>query len=182
MENGEPLLAHLVWQAAHEGGHAAGRHVLTGTAWAPRPQSDRLTRLRIGPSLRTMPIEVTVDKENDLVHRVVTGTNTTDEVLESLQAVLSHPDYRPGMRSLTDLREMKHLADANDIKRLARFLVGQANRLKPAKVAVVVSSQASYGMMRMLQVYCSELPIAIEIFDDLDEAERWLGLPVSAER
>jgi hypothetical protein len=36
--------------------------------------------------------------------------------------------------------------------------------------------------MRMLQTYCSELPIALEMFTELDEARRWLNLPASAER
>lgn len=122
-----------------------------------------------------MPIDVEVNKGDKLVCRTVTGMSSIDEMIASIQATLQHPDYRPGMRDLTDLREHVHKATRQDIERLAQWIIGHAEEVPSTKAAVVVSNMVSYGMTRMLQMHLDELPSEIAVFYDIDEAKRWLG-------
>ena len=43
-----------------------------------------------------------------------------------------------------------------------------------SKWAVVTKKEASFGMMRMLSVFLEKIPIYLEIFKSIDEAEKWL--------
>ena len=123
-----------------------------------------------------MPVDISIDKENGLVTRVIRGRVTTDEVLKSLKQVLDHPDYHQGIKSLTDLREVTPQAETVEIKKIAQLIKDQGERLKGGKAAVLVSTQITYGMMRMLQAYCDESPLEIRVFYSLDKAEAWLGI------
>jgi hypothetical protein len=114
--------------------------------------------------------------EKNLVHRELNGRVSAAEVIESIDSVVNHPDFRPGMQSLNDLREVENTADADYVMRVAQAMVSHTDRLASAKIAVVVSTELIYGMLRMLQSYISETPLEVMLFKDLDEAVDWLDL------
>jgi hypothetical protein len=43
-------------------------------------------------------------------------------------------------------------------------------------VALVVSRDMDYGLARMYEAYSQDLPVQIRIFDELEEAESWMGI------
>jgi hypothetical protein len=57
-----------------------------------------------------MPVNQTIDKRGGIIYRTVSGSVTMDELLRSFGSVLADVDYRPGMKSLTDMREVEHFA------------------------------------------------------------------------
>ena len=123
-----------------------------------------------------MPVRVSIDVEKNLVHRELHGRVSAEELLESIDAVVNDPDFRPGMKSLNDLRGVIHTADTEYVMKIAQALMGYADRLASAKVAIVVSADVVFGMMRMLQSYISDSPLDVMVFKDLDEAKEWLEL------
>lgn len=68
-----------------------------------------------------MPIDISIDREKDMVYRVIRGLVTTDEIVQSIEHTLNHADFHPGIKSLTDLREVIHQANIQDIKKIADF-------------------------------------------------------------
>jgi hypothetical protein len=123
-----------------------------------------------------MSIDVVIGKERCSVVRTISRAVGVDEVIASIEATLQHPEYRPGMKNLTDLREYVHGATKEDMARLAEHIIGHSGATRGTKAALVVSSTVSYGMARMLQTHLDDLPAQIAIFYDIDEAKRWLGL------
>jgi hypothetical protein len=125
-----------------------------------------------------MPLEVSIDTGKDLVTRIGRGLVTADEFVESLEDVVGSPEYHPGMKSLTDLRDTSHELVAEDIRRIAENLVTNRERHVDAKAAIVVSKAVSYGMSRMLQIHLDleGMPLAFSVFYDMDEAREWLGV------
>ncbi len=121
-----------------------------------------------------MPVEFSIDKENELLERTVTGKVTPEEVIASLEASISHPDYLPGMRSLTDMRDFVLSSTAEDIRQYATFLGAHMDMIKGMQAAVVVSRTVDYGLTRMLQAIADDPTFAIAVFYDIDEAKRWL--------
>jgi len=123
-----------------------------------------------------MPVVVRIDKQQGLVFRKATGTISVEELLASFLSVLQHPDYRSGMSSLNDLREVTVSSYSPQVKKIAEFLKNHSEQTGAARAALVVSSDAMFGMGRALQGFASRSPMEIEIFRDMGEARKWLGL------
>jgi hypothetical protein len=121
-----------------------------------------------------------VDKEAGIVYRTISGEVTTDELLRSYAAVLRHPDFRPGMKALTDMRGIKPKAFRSDVLRVAEFISKHEDEIGDLRIAVVVSADASYGIVRELEAELERTPVEIGLFRDMAEAEEWLGLPADA--
>lgn len=123
-----------------------------------------------------MPIHTAIDKTTEVLRRTLTGEVTVDELIASFEDSLSHPDYRAGMNSLTDLREYGHQSSTADIRKIADFFIGHTEDIRGGMAAIVVSQTVSYGMVRMLQAYLDASPVSVGVFYDLGEAEQWLGI------
>lgn len=116
-----------------------------------------------------------IDKEAGILYRTLTGVVTTDELLESFDEALRDPDYRPGMHMLADMREVTTTAHRADVARVASYVKGHLAEIGPLKVAVVAPTDASFGLIRMLQANIEEAPIELRVFREMGEAEQWLG-------
>ena len=123
-----------------------------------------------------MPVEVSIDVENNLVHRKLQGRVSAEELLESIDAVVNDPDFDPGMKSLNDLRGVIHTTDKEYVMKIAEAMMGHADKLASGKIAVVASADVVFGMMRMLESYISDSSLEVMVFKDLDEAKHWLAL------
>ena len=124
-----------------------------------------------------MAIVVAIDPQSHLVCRTVTGAYSLDQMIASIEATFQHPDYRPGMKELADLRECVHGATKEDIASLVEWVLGHREAATGARAAVVVSTAVTDGMSRMAQMYLDGFPSEIAVFYDMDEAKRWLGMP-----
>ena len=123
-----------------------------------------------------MPTRFRIDTEKNVVYRTIFGETSAEELLDSYSAVLEHPDYRPGMKSLTDMREVTPSTYRRDVLVLAQFVLEHRKEIGPLKVAVVVSREASFGMTRELTVELDESPVEMSVFRGIDAARAWLGL------
>jgi hypothetical protein len=123
-----------------------------------------------------MPVSIRVDTEEDVVYTTVTGLYTADDVLKAIDELFEHPDFRPGLNGITDLRGAETFPPYTDVIRIAQYLVRNRDRIGRSRTAVLVSSDVSFGTTRMFQTYSDDSSIETHIFHELDEARRWLGL------
>jgi hypothetical protein len=123
-----------------------------------------------------MPITYTIDKQRRFIRRLISGAATSDEILASLTEFLKHPDYQPGMKSLTDLRAMRHYASPEDVRQIANFILGRDEEVRGGKAAIVVDKDVGFGMARMLEMLTESSPLSIGVFKNLKEAYEWLGI------
>ena len=123
-----------------------------------------------------MPIDVCIDTGRNLITRTGRDLVTVDECIQSLEEVLTHPDYQPGMKSLSDMRDVSHQLTAGDVRRIAQVVASNHEEPVNARAAIVVSKTAAYGLSRMLQIHLEGegLPMAVSVFYDVDEARQWL--------
>ena len=123
-----------------------------------------------------MPIDVCIDTGRNLITRTGRDLVTVDECIQTVEYVLTHPDYQPGMKSLSDMRDVSHQLTADDVRRIAQVVAGTREEPLSTRAAIVVSKTVSYGLSRMLQIHLEGegLPLALSVFYDMDEAERWL--------
>lgn len=113
--------------------------------------------------------------KSDLLTLTVTGAVSTEEMLRSIKRVFAHPSFHLGMKVLTDMREALHAADGEEVRRVARLLVANMDKMAGVKNAVVVGQEATYGIMRMLQLQTDGFPFETALFYDFDEAKQWLA-------
>lgn len=122
------------------------------------------------PRHRIVPITAVVDAATRLVHFTVDGTLDTREMIASLDHVLAQLDDEGGYDVVSDHRGLETPATAEQIKVLVEHLVARGQRLHGCRCAVVVSSEASYGMMRMFAARAEKAGVLVGIFWDLESA------------
>ena len=103
----------------------------------------------------------------------VTGLLDTREMVEAIGATFGQ--RKPGVvyNVLSDTRAVAEPATPDQIKALVAELMrhGTVNGMR---AAMVVGTDASYGMMRMMSAYTEQLGVHVGIFRDADEARAFL--------
>ena len=121
-----------------------------------------------------MPVEFSVDREDEIVYGTCRGEVTADEIMEGLEKVFTDEGYRPGFRGLTDLRDIRWESNQEDLRRIVQFLIRNRKKFKKHRSAVVVSTERTFGMTRMFEVFSEQTPIKMRVFRDYDEARKWI--------
>jgi hypothetical protein len=120
-----------------------------------------------------MPITHTIDAERRLVRSRVWGVVTERETRESVAELLNDPSFDPTFAQLADMREVIRMdVDAGTIRDMAvmRLFDPESRR------ALVVTSGLQRGIAHMTTTYADLGDQQIALFEDLTEAERWLGI------
>lgn len=120
-----------------------------------------------------MPIETTVDHDGRLVTFTVTGTMDTKEMVEAVASAFAQ--RKPGVvyNVLSDTRAVEKPATPDQIKALVAELM-RLGAVDGMRAAMLVATDASYGMMRMMSAYTEPLGIHVGIFRDADAARAFL--------
>jgi len=122
-----------------------------------------------------MIVNTVVDKKAAVMIHTITGKMTFDEIKSSYEAILSHPEFQEDMNSIWDMRDADASEfDSQDVIRLARYFETKLKNRAEFKVAVIVSRDLEHGLSRMYQVAAVDLPAKIGIFNNLEEAKKWV--------
>jgi hypothetical protein len=122
-----------------------------------------------------MPIRIWIEPEKELIRAEAVGDLSAAEMIAAVNAAVEDPAFRPGFSILSDHR---HIGKALTPEQ-ASELVGHLSRLTRyfagVRWAVVSTKTASVGMMRLLSVHLEQVPLTLEVFSSMNEAERWLA-------
>jgi hypothetical protein len=120
-----------------------------------------------------VPIETTLDHEGRLVTFRVTGTMDTKEMLDAVEKTFVQREPGVVYNVLSDTRAVDQPATPDQIKSLVGDLMRRGT-VQGMRAAMVVGTDASYGMMRMMSAYAEPLGIHVGIFRDTDAARAFL--------
>ena len=121
-----------------------------------------------------MSIEFRIDTEEGIVYTTVKGDLGVEDIIAALTEIITHEDFKPGMSGIFDLLASKWESDSDELRRIVRFILENADRIGPSRHAVVVGSDRAYGMSRMFEVFSEETTVDVRIFRDLNEARKWI--------
>ena len=124
-----------------------------------------------------MAVTYRIDAEKGIVRITVDGQPEPDEHAQVTRRWLADPDYVPGMAILLDNRGRKHPSEPARVRQLADETLGSRITTRGIRVAIVVASDAEFGMARMYEAMAADSGMVIATFRDLDEAEAWLTEP-----
>lgn len=121
-----------------------------------------------------MPITWTLDREARLIRVEVRGEVTVAEMIECVTSAADEVG-EPGYNIVSDHRQIAAPVTKPQLERLTHRLLALRPVFQDSRWATVVSSPASFGMMRMFAVFLQQVPITLEIFSETADAERWAG-------
>jgi hypothetical protein len=122
-----------------------------------------------------MIVNTVVDKKASVMIHTLTGEMTFEEIKSSYEAILSHPDFQENMNSIWNIRDADASKfDSQDVIKIARYFETQTKNRAEYKTAVIISSAFEHGLSKMYQVAAADLPAKIGIFNNLEEAKKWV--------
>lgn len=123
-----------------------------------------------------MEITTEINKEKNIRRHIVKGTIDRSEFIQSLKEIYNSSDFDPKMNALWDLQE----ADFSDVfsEDITAFIDSFDRKWgcgEEIKIALVVSSDLSYGMSRMFEIMRGNLTSnEIVVFRDINKAKEWI--------
>ncbi len=128
-----------------------------------------------------MPIRYRIDADSNLLNVEVDGMILPEDVVRYRTRLLSDPEFIPGTNTLVDCRGASTEGlNASDLQFFADDIMSRRRLLGRAKCAVIVATDAAFGMMRMYEAYTLESPVVVRVFRDEGEARVWLSEPEPA--
>jgi hypothetical protein len=123
-----------------------------------------------------MPITWTIDEAAKLTTVSVAGSLTLAEARQAITELYAQPSYRPPMVDLWDLRDAQMQVSPGDVQAFVYFLRSRRGDRGTDRTALVVGGGFEFGISRMYQAHAeASLPLAIQVFTELDDAYAWLG-------
>lgn len=119
-------------------------------------------------------MDIQIDRESAIALVDVGEASSTAEIINAIEALLTHPDYVDGMDSIFDYRRCDFSKlSAENLKSVAHFLVPHLSRLAK-RINLVVGRDLEYGLARMYGVYAEDIaPRERHIFRDIGSARKW---------
>ena len=114
------------------------------------------------------------DPEDVLV--ISRGFASREGLARQLDALLTHPEFRPGLRVILDYTDLSWAAmSSSDVRARAEAGVRAAKMFGQARIAVVHRGLVAVGILRMLETFAGgSLGFEVEVFTTFPEARAWL--------
>jgi hypothetical protein len=127
--------------------------------------------------MTTFPhIDIAYDPDFDAIVVTPDGNITFSRYQELVDTRKDLPHFTPGSAVIYDLRSASastlRVEDVYSIVRYAKSLI--VTRQGPGQVALVVSGNMEYGMMRMIQEVLGEGLLELLVTKNIDEARNWI--------
>jgi len=122
-----------------------------------------------------MPADFYIDAKHGIVYSKATGVLDRAAVLDHMDRLSQHPEFRPEFNQLLDFRETTKVdLTAEQVQALAMRRIFSER----SKRAFVVSSDLQYGLSRVFEAYRNLAgEKGIRIFREMSQALSLLGLP-----
>ena len=119
-----------------------------------------------------MPISYAIDAARQVVRIRLWGEVTREELDANSLRLSSDPQFRPDLPYICDARDLSVPPAIDDVVRAAYRSVFAAGTRR----AIVAGSDVIYGLARLFAGRSGSVGDGLQIFRDMDEAERWLGV------
>ena len=121
-----------------------------------------------------MSLDMKYDDEKNILYGSYKGAFTVDQFEAQLKEIVSGADFPPDVPTIWDLSE-------TDISKFDRDFIQQLLAIRErfpsrgdALIAVVASSDLTFGISRMYASHGDALPQRVRVFRTIAEAEAWL--------
>ncbi len=120
-----------------------------------------------------MPITYTIDRALQLIRVVWHGQVDDNDLRAHVQRLLLDPEARALGRNVTDVRAARMQLNGLGISSVVSQVIEPGLGGQRWRTGFVVSGPAQFGMLRQFEAY-SDGTVAVGIFEEIAEAERWV--------
>jgi hypothetical protein len=124
-----------------------------------------------------LPADYTIDQERKLVVSRLWGTLTEDDVSGHNARLRADPRFNPGYQQLADLRE---ITETKVGSRVVRDTARDQYFTPGVKRAFVADTDFVFALARMFASVAQTNGQVIEVFRDITDAQKWLGVTGTA--
>lgn len=124
-----------------------------------------------------MPISYEVDPSRRLMLLRGHGVLSMSELAEARARGAADPAFDASYATLVDFRGVTAI---DRRLRLIRELAERPVVARNARLAILPPPRQPWGLARLFVAYAQLMGRPVEIFTDVEEAERWLGVPPGA--
>lgn len=122
-----------------------------------------------------MPIETEFEPANNLIRITYTGEVRPADILQNTLLELQHPDFHPGMNSLSDFSNVKFVeTNFNILNQYKKHMPDIEKARGSCRWAMVSSSLVNFGILRMFEMLNDNNTIQMKVFRNMDEGRKWL--------
>jgi hypothetical protein len=121
-----------------------------------------------------MPVTYQIDKANRLIHTECTGAVTLAEVVDHFRQLEADPECPPYVDVLLDVTQEVTIPSSDELRTVTLAIARVRRRVQFGFCAIVASTDALFGMMRMFEVFTEDYFRESRAFRTLEEAEAWL--------
>ena len=121
-----------------------------------------------------MPVTYQIDADAGMMFVVSVGESTQLERLETMQAWISDPTFRPGLHTLCDLSAATSTPTLEELRELVIFVKRNAAAIGKTKLAMVSAAPITFGVARQFQALSHSGPLRVQVFRDRGLALAWL--------
>jgi hypothetical protein len=109
---------------------------------------------------------------NGLVLLESDASESFEEWRAAIEEAVASRDYRPGMGLVHDLRRSTRIPPTGEVEARAYHAAGQMRAHAIRRWALVVTSDAAFGIVRLAEML-AEKAVDIRAFRDPEDAEAW---------
>ena len=108
------------------------------------------------------------------------GSLSLSDMTAAFDGMLGNPEFQPGMGIVWDVRSGAIDAlSVDEVQEIPAYVTRRFKMRGGGRLAIVVSSDVTHGVARMIDGYSEAIPTKREIFRDFGEAVRWAsGAPL----
>jgi hypothetical protein len=128
-----------------------------------------------------MPITFTVSAAENLIRTVAEGEIGLEDIVSYVQAQMEHPEIRPGMHELVDMRRARLNLSYEKMQKLVGSIEPFNEKLGEARCALVTDEDISFGFARMYEMMAEQTGVETRAFREMKPALEWLGIDAPAE-
>ncbi|KPJ77770.1 MAG: hypothetical protein AMJ54_06220 [Deltaproteobacteria bacterium SG8_13] len=121
-----------------------------------------------------MPFTYTIEPERNIIRTSAEGSITIIDLDKHMKSVADDPLFRPGMNTVADLRNVRIVISLQEAPDLVRLFIHQAKIRKRGRWAVVISRYPEAHLIRFFIAFLEHLPFTMNVFDNYEDAIRWL--------
>ena len=124
-----------------------------------------------------MSVHTEVDVKRNLMIHSFSETASLNTIVETIDAILSHPLYKPGMSMIWFCEDGVEVdIDSEEPQKISDYARKELDRFGQVyKLALVAKEDLAYGMLRMYQSWSGDRPVEINVFRTMDDAQDWIG-------
>lgn len=123
-----------------------------------------------------MPISYELDEDKKLILTVFHGDVSADELVRHTRAFINDARIDSQFSHLVDTSMTKSIGLHSDAIASISRITAAVEFLKDGKTAIVAEQDVAFALSRMYQSYSDMWKRNIEVFREMEDARRWLGL------